>query len=95
MDSSRESKSGILIGALLAVVQPAHAADLIVFSAAALKGAFEKLPEQYFAASGDHVRLIYGTAGQVHDRAVSGESLDLVIATALISSSAPLAAGPA
>lgn len=72
-------KAGFLIGVLLAVVQPAHAADLVVFSAAALKGALEKLPEQYFAASGDHVRLIYGTAGQVHDRAVSGEAFDLVI----------------
>jgi molybdate transport system substrate-binding protein len=72
-------KAGFLVGVLLAVVQPVHAADLVVFSAAALKGAFEKLPEQYFAASGEHVRLIYGTAGQVHDRVVSGEAFDLVI----------------
>jgi molybdate transport system substrate-binding protein len=72
-------KAGFLIGVLLAVIQPAHATDLVVFSAAAMKGALEKLPEQYSAASGDHVRLIYGTAGQVHEWAVSGEAFDLVI----------------
>jgi molybdate transport system substrate-binding protein len=74
-----KTKSALLIGALLAVIQPAHAVDLVVFSAAAMKGAFENLPEQYLAATGDHVRLVYGTAGQVRDKAQSGQAFDLVI----------------
>lgn len=73
------SRAGLLAGLLLVSVQAAHAADLVVLSAAAMKGAFENLPQQYLAASGDHVRLIYGTAGQVHERAMSGETFDLVI----------------
>jgi molybdate transport system substrate-binding protein len=74
-----KSQAGLLIGVLLLTIQPAYAADLVVFSAAAMKGALQSLPEQYLAASGDHVRLIYGTAGQVRDRALSGQAFDLVI----------------
>lgn len=74
-----KTKVGLLLGMVLAMMQPAHAADLVVLSAAAMKGALENLPEQYLAATGDHVRLIYGTAGQVRDRAASGQSFDLVI----------------
>jgi molybdate transport system substrate-binding protein len=73
-------KAALWIGVVLAVSLPAHGADLVVFSAAAMKGAFEGLPQQYLAASGDHVRLVYGTAGQVRDRAISGQPFDLVIA---------------
>jgi molybdate transport system substrate-binding protein len=74
-----KGQAKLLICVLLAATQPAHAADVVVFSAAAMKGALESLPEQYLAASGDHVRLVYGTAGQIHDRAVSGQAFDLVI----------------
>ncbi|MGF6530444.1 molybdate transport system substrate-binding protein [Paraburkholderia sp. GAS206C] len=74
-----KGQAKLLICVLLAATQPAHAADVVVFSAAAMKGALENLPEQYLAASGDHVRLVYGTAGQIHDRAVSGQAFDLVI----------------
>ncbi|WNC94757.1 substrate-binding domain-containing protein [Paraburkholderia sp. FT54] len=74
-----KSKTGLLLATLLVMMQSAHAADLIVLSAAAMKGALENLPEQYLAATGDHVRLVYGTAGQVRDRAVSGQAFDLVI----------------
>jgi molybdate transport system substrate-binding protein len=74
-----KKQAGLLFGVLLVVIQPACAADLVVFSAAAMKGALQNLPEQYLAASGDHVRLIYGTAGQVRDRALSGQPFDLVI----------------
>jgi molybdate transport system substrate-binding protein len=74
-----KTKAALLIGVLLAVIQPAHAVDLVVLSAAAMKGALDGLPEQYLAATGDHVRLVYGTAGQVRDRAQSGQDFDLVI----------------
>jgi molybdate transport system substrate-binding protein len=73
-------EASVWLGVLLAVSLPAHAADLVVFSAAAMKGALATLPEQYLAASGDQVRLVYGTAGQVRDRAVSGQAFDLIIA---------------
>jgi molybdate transport system substrate-binding protein len=72
-------KMGLLAGLLFATVYSAQATDLVVFSAAAMKGAFEQAPEQYFKATGDHVRFVYGTAGQVHDRAVAGEAFDLVV----------------
>jgi molybdate transport system substrate-binding protein len=75
--------AGLWLGVLLAAslpVRAARAADLVVFSAAAMKGALANLPEEYLAASGDHVRLVYGTAGQVRDRAVAGQPFDLVIA---------------
>jgi molybdate transport system substrate-binding protein len=71
--------AGLLICVLLAAMQPAHAADVVVFSAAAMKGALGDLPEHYLAASGDHVHLVYGTAGQIHERAVSGQAFDVVI----------------
>ena len=74
-----KARAGLLIGLMLVAVQPARAADLVVFSAAAMKGALENLPEQYLAASGDHVHLVYGTAGQVRERVVSGQAFDLVI----------------
>jgi molybdate transport system substrate-binding protein len=74
-----KTKVALLIGVLLAVIQPAYAVELVVFSAAAMKGALDNLPQQYVAATGDHVRLIYGTAGQMRDRAQSGQNFDLVI----------------
>jgi molybdate transport system substrate-binding protein len=74
-----KTKVAFLIGLLLVAVQSVQATELVVLSAAAMKGAFEKVPAQFFAATGDHVRFIFGTAGQVHDRAVAGEPFDLVI----------------
>jgi molybdate transport system substrate-binding protein len=74
-----KTKAGLLLAIVLVTMQSAHAADLVIFSAAAMKGALENLPEHYLAATGDHVRLIYGTAGQVRDRAISGQAFDLVI----------------
>jgi len=39
-----KARAGLLIGLMLVAVQPARAADLVVFSAAAMKGALENLP---------------------------------------------------
>ncbi|WP_168793505.1 molybdate ABC transporter substrate-binding protein [Paraburkholderia aromaticivorans] len=74
-----KTKAGLLLAIVLVTMQAAHAADLVILSAAAMKGALENLPERYLAATGDRVRLIYGTAGQVRERAISGLAFDLVI----------------
>jgi molybdate transport system substrate-binding protein len=76
----KKIRSGLLVVMALAMAQSVHAAELVVISAAAMKGALDKLPEQYLAATGDHVRLVYGTAGQVRDWAMSGKAFDVVIA---------------
>lgn len=77
-----KTKTGLLLAMVLVTMQSAHAADLLILSAAAMKGALENLPEQYLAATGDHVHLVYGTAGQVRERAISGQAFDLVIVPA-------------
>jgi molybdate transport system substrate-binding protein len=74
-----KKKIALLLAMGLVTMHSAHAADLIILSAAAMKGALQNLPERYLAAAGDRVRVIYGTAGQVRDRAVSGQAFDLVI----------------
>lgn len=67
------------MGLLLLTNQSTQAADLVVFSAAAMKGAFEQVPAAFYALTGDHVGFIFGTAGQIRDRVISGEHVDLVI----------------
>lgn len=73
-------KVGLFLASLL-MVQSVFAADLVVFSAAAMKAAVRQVPAQFFAATGNHVRFVFGTAGQVHDKVAAGEKFDLVIAT--------------
>ena len=58
---------------------PSNAADLVVLSAAAMKTAVSALPDKLTAATGDHVRFIFGTAGFIRDKAVAGEVFDVVI----------------
>lgn len=67
-----------LVMALLAAL-PARADELVVLSAAALKGAFADAAQQYHAATGDTVRFVYGTAGGIRDKATAGEPADVVI----------------
>jgi molybdate transport system substrate-binding protein len=66
---------------LLAMVlmNTAHSADLMVLSAAAMKGAFESVPERFFAATGNHVSFQFGTAGFIRDKATGGEAFDLAV----------------
>ncbi len=71
---------GLLIAMSLgAFATPSHAADLVVLSAAAMKTAVLALPAGFTAATGDHIRFIFGTAGFIRDKAVGGEAFDLVI----------------
>eukprot|EP01037_Dinobryon_pediforme_P001866 gene1865-1895_t len=58
---------------------PARAADLVVLSAAAMKGAVASMPDGFTAETGDHVRFVFGTAGFIRDKAVGGEAFDVVI----------------
>lgn len=71
-----------LLGAMLTICVgvSAQAADLVVISAAAMKAAMASIPAEYAAATGDHVRFVFGTAGFVHDKVAGGESVDVVIA---------------
>jgi molybdate transport system substrate-binding protein len=69
----------LMLLALGLAAQPARAADLVVLSAAAMKTAVSSLPADFTAATGDKVSFIFGTAGFIRDKAVSGEAFDLVI----------------
>jgi len=58
----------------------AKAADLVVYSAAAMKAAMATVPAEFAAATGHHVRFVFGTAGFVRDSITKGAVADLVIA---------------
>ena len=71
---------GLLIASTLGVAAPpSHAADLVVLSAAAMKTAVLALSDGFTAATGDHVRFTFGTAGFIRDKAAAGEAFDVVI----------------
>jgi molybdate transport system substrate-binding protein len=59
---------------------PAFAADLVVPSAAAVRAGLATLPERFAAATGDHLKFVFGTAGGTRDFVVSGVPFDLAIA---------------
>ena len=63
-----------------AMAGSAGATDLVVYSAAAMKAAMESVAAEFTAATGEHVRFVFGTAGVVRDRVAAGEAVDLVIA---------------
>lgn len=73
------SRLAIVAAVLCAATAPARGADLLVLSAAAMKTAVSSLPEAFTRQTGDHVSFIFGTAGFIRDKAVSGEAFDLVI----------------
>ena len=71
-----------LLGALLTICVgvSAQAADLVVYSATAMQAALASVPAEFAAATGNHVRFVFGTAGFVHDKVAGGEAVDVVIA---------------
>lgn len=71
--------TGWILLALSLVGPHANAADLVVLSAAATKGAMASLPDAFTDATHDHVQVIYGTAGFIRDKAALGTPFDLVI----------------
>lgn len=69
----------LMLLALGLAAQPARAADLVVLSAAAMKAAVSALPDSFAAETGDRVSFVFGTAGFIRDKAMSGEAFDVVI----------------
>ena len=57
----------------------AQAADVVVYSATAMQAALVSVSAEFDAATGDHVRFVFGTAGFVRDKVAAGEVVDLVI----------------
>lgn len=76
-----KKRGAFLMALLLLAMPPAHAAELVVLSAAAAQAAVDQVPAQFLAATGKHVRFVFGTAGQIHDRIVAAAPFDLVIVT--------------
>lgn len=62
----------------LGLAPMAHADELVVLSAAAVKTVMAEVPAKFEAATGTKVRFVFGTAGVVRDAAVGGP-FDLVI----------------
>ena len=58
---------------------PAHADQLTVLSAAAVKTSVAPVPALFSAQSEDRVQFQFGTAGAMRDRATQGERFDLII----------------
>lgn len=69
----------LILMALGMAVQPARADDLVVLSAAAMKTAVSALPAGFEAATGDHVTFVFGTAGFIKQKAMAGDTFDVVI----------------
>ncbi|HWZ48194.1 MAG TPA: substrate-binding domain-containing protein [Herbaspirillum sp.] len=59
----------------------AFAADLVAFSAAAVKSSLADLPMAFQEQTGRAVHFEYGTAGAMRDKAMQGESFDVIIVT--------------
>jgi molybdate transport system substrate-binding protein len=72
-----------LVAALLAVsfVVPAHAADIKVLSAGALRSVLQELTPSFEKASNDHLILNFATAGGVEAQVESGDPVDVAILT--------------
>ncbi len=75
-------KTGILIffGTSLFTSSSAWSADLVVPSAAAVRAGLMNLPQRFEAATGNHLRFEFGTAGTTRDKVTSGAPFDLAIA---------------
>ena len=57
----------------------AHAAEIKILSAVAMKSALDDLAAQFERSTGHTVRLAYATAGIVRDRIRDGETIDVAI----------------
>jgi molybdate transport system substrate-binding protein len=59
----------------------AFAGDLVAFSAAAVKSSLADLPMAFQAQTGRTIHFEYGTAGAMRDKAMQGDSFDVIIVT--------------
>jgi molybdate transport system substrate-binding protein len=68
----------------LAAAFPAHADEIKVISAEAVRGALEGVATQFTKETGHKVSFAFMTAGQVRDRVESGEPIDIAIASSTV-----------
>ena len=73
-------RSSLLLAASLLTGGTALGADLVVPSAAAVRAGLASLPQRFEAATGNHLRFDFGTAGGTRDKVTSGAPFDLAIA---------------
>ena len=79
-DSRRAGVRWLMTAILMGLVSAsALGAELVVPSAAAVRAGLASLPER-FAATGNQVKFVFGTAGGTRDRVTSGQPFDLAIA---------------
>ncbi|HEY4318821.1 MAG TPA: molybdate ABC transporter substrate-binding protein [Herbaspirillum sp.] len=67
--------------ALALAMSGALAADLVAFSAAAVKSSLADLPKAFLAKTGKIVHFEYATAGAMRDKALQGASFDVIVLT--------------
>jgi molybdate transport system substrate-binding protein len=75
----RSSLLAGLVALALFSASPGWAADLVVWSSAALRSSMADVPARFEKATGNHVRFSFGTTGAVRDKVVAGEPFDVVI----------------
>ncbi|RFB80803.1 substrate-binding domain-containing protein [Methylovirgula sp. 4M-Z18] len=68
-----------VIGVLALLGGQAHAADLVVLAAAAVKKSVENVPDRFQKMTGDHVTFVFGTAGQIRKKAMADNSFAIVV----------------
>jgi molybdate transport system substrate-binding protein len=60
---------------------PVQAAEITVLSAGAMRSVLQELVAPFERASGNHVTITFGTAGEVEKRLAAGEVFDVAVAT--------------
>ncbi len=72
------------LGVIVAIIAalPAHAAEIKIISAESPRTALEHIAAQFQKDTGDKVSFEFMTAGQVRDRVMRGDNVDLAIASA-------------
>jgi molybdate transport system substrate-binding protein len=82
MENVMRTAIKITIAATFAfAVSGAFAADLVGFSAAAVKSSLVDLPRVFQEKTGKAINFEYGTAGAMRDKALQGASFDVIILT--------------
>jgi molybdate transport system substrate-binding protein len=71
----------LTVAALAATSAMAQAAEVVVLSTVAYKGALDRIVPLFEKASGDHVTVHYGSAAAVATRLKGGEACDAAITT--------------
>jgi molybdate transport system substrate-binding protein len=77
--ATRAAVSSALAAALLAATGPAHAAELRILSAAAMKPIFTALVPDFERSSGHKLIIDYATIGATKERVLAGETADVIV----------------